>query len=224
MRKDAVIYIAALITSFTGVIQLIKWLRGSKPAKIEINNANGTIIIFNSYGESKEVQKVDYQVLKTSKVLDRINSCFAMIASNESIDKVKIIEQDGNSLNELVAIDRPDFELLTQTSNVSDLQTNLSEMVLPNVLVTIVKLSFEKNYKWSFYYDGFKINASIRDASFFEEIDNRITFAKGDKLIVDLRIIQEYDKDARSLKNREFIIDRVIGHMPYTKDQTELQL
>ncbi|GAB1468313.1 hypothetical protein MASR2M64_10290 [Candidatus Cloacimonadota bacterium] len=147
-----------------------------------------------------------------------------MIDSNESINSVKIIEQEGNSLKELVVIDRPDFELLSQTSNVLDLPTNLHVTTLSNVSVTIIKLSFERNYKWSFYYNGFKINASIRDLSFFEQIDNRIPFAKGDKLIVDLRIVQEYDKEVRSLVNREYIIDRVVNHIPFKDEQTVLQI
>jgi hypothetical protein len=223
-NNESVYYIAALIASLTGVIQLIKWLGGSKPAKIEINNVNGTIIIFNVDGEMKEISKVDYHVLKSSKVLGRINNCFAMIKSNESIDAVRIMEQEGNALNELVAVGRPDFEHLTQTSNVLDLPTNLQDTILPNVSVTITKLCFEKNYKWSFYFNGFKINASIKDDSFFGEIDNRIPFAKGDKLIVDLRIVQEYDKDVKSVVNKEYIIDRVVNHIPYRNEQTEFPM
>lgn len=223
-NKESIYYIAALLTSLTSVIQLIKWLRGGKPSKIEINNHNGTIIIFNTDGEKKEISNVDYNVLKSSKVLDRINSCFAMINNNESIDAVRIIEQEGDSLNELVSVERPDFELLTQTSNVLDILTDLHEITLPNVSITIIKLSFERNYKWCFYFNGFKINANIRDLSFFDLIDNRIPFAKGDKLIVDLRIVQEYDKDVRSLVNREYIIDKVISHIPVKNEQTEFPI
>jgi hypothetical protein len=223
-NKEAIAYIAALIGSLTGTIQLIKWLKGDKPSKIEINNNNGNITIINIDGDKRDISNVDYKVLQSTKIHNHVNNCFKMINCNESINSVKIIEQDGNLLKELVVIDRPEFDLLSQTSNVIDLPTSFHETMLPNVSITIVKLSFERNYKWSFYYNGFKINASIKDLSFFDQIDNGIHFAKGDKLIVDLRIVQEYDKEVRSLVNKEYIIDRVVNHIPVFDEQIELPM
>ena len=222
--SDSVAYISGLIASLTGIIQLIKWMRGEKPAKIEINNNNGNIVIINNQGKTKEISSVDYKILQSVKIHEHVTSCFSMIRDNESIDSFTIIEQDGNNLKELVNVERSDFDVLSTSSNILDSLTNINEEIMPNACVTIVKLSFEKNYKWSFYYNGFKLNASIKDDLFYKEIDARIPFAKGDKLIVDLRIIQEYSKEARSFVNKEYVIDKVISHIPYRDDQTQLEI
>lgn len=222
--SDSVAYISGLIASLTGIIQLIKWMRGEKPAKIEINNNNGNIVIINNQGKTKEISSVDYKILQSVKIHEHVTSCFSMIRDNESIDSFTIIEQDGNNLKELVNVERSDFDVLSTSSNILDSLTNINEEIMPNACVTIVKLSFEKNYKWSFYYNGFKLNASIKDELFYKEIDARIPFAKGDKLIVDLRIIQEYSKEARSFVNKEYVIDKVISHIPYRDDQTQLEI
>lgn len=219
-NKDAILYIAALITSLTGIIQFVKWLKGEKPSQITING--NIVIITKDDGNSKEIPTVDYKAIQSSKIHEFINCSFSMIKDNEKIDTVRILEQDGPSLKEMLNVDRDDFDYLTNTTQLLDINTNKHIETITNACVTIVKLSFEKNYKWSFYYEGFKINASIVDCAFFSEIDKRMRFAKGDRLIVNMRIVQEYIKEARSFVNKEYIIDEVIDHIPYKDDQSEI--
>ena len=77
----------------------------------------------------------------------------------------------------------------------------------------IVRLSFEDNLKWDFYYKGNKISAKIPDSNFYELIDKKEAFAKGDTLEVDLQIIQKFDESVNTLINKSYQINKIIRHL-----------
>lgn len=82
-------------------------------------------------------------------------------------------------------------------------------------MLNIVRLSFDKNQKWEFYYEGNKISAKIsEDDDFLKRIDNGEQFAKGDSLEVVLEIRQEFDKSVNTFVNKAYKVLRIIDHIP----------
>ncbi|MFK7946285.1 MAG: hypothetical protein AB8G11_01755, partial [Saprospiraceae bacterium] len=86
-----------------------------------------------------------------------------------------------------------------------------------NATLNITKLSFDKGLKWSFIYEGIKISANIIDDDFFKNIDEGKQFAKGDSLIVDLKIHQEFDNSVNAYINKKYQIVKVNNHIQRAK-------
>jgi hypothetical protein len=81
-----------------------------------------------------------------------------------------------------------------------------------SVFIRLFKISFEENAKWSFVYEGDKIQAVITDPNFQKLIDSNEAFAKGDILKVDLLIHQEYDKSVQDYLNKSFEVIKLIEY------------
>ncbi len=56
----------------------------------------------------------------------------------------------------------------------------------------IFKFVWDSSNKWGFIWNGVKIQARIKDDSFFKKIDSREQFSEGDTIIADIKAYQIY--------------------------------
>ena len=87
-------------------------------------------------------------------------------------------------------------------------------LVVKTGTLFIFSLSFDINTKWSFYYEGNKFNAKINDDEFVKLIDSGEKFAKGDTLVAEFEIRQEYYVPANTYVNKSYKILKIIKHNP----------
>jgi hypothetical protein len=91
-----------------------------------------------------------------------------------------------------------------------------------DAILIVVKADPGKGNKWQFYYKGNKINATIEDEKYIEQLEKGYGFAKGSGLIVDFLIKQIYDNAIGTYINKEYTILQIKRQLP--KEKTALQL
>ena len=107
------------------------------------------------------------------------------------------------------------MEVQTDFKNLSLKSKQIDEnrkRIIELTRLNIVRLSFEENLKWDFYYRGNKISARITDPKFYELIDKGESFAKGDTLEVELQINQLFDEGVNTYINKSYQLNRIINH------------
>lgn len=202
-------YLSGLITIVVGVLQLRQFLKGEEPRTkqeidtgIKIENVDGDVLVFD--------QKVVNIALGNQTVSDLVSKQFEKLNQDDQVQSYSVT----TSAEEEPAFraDRNDFSYLQKKQVVA--QDHVKEVVKNGVHLKIFKLSFDGGYKWGFVFDGNKITANIKDPEFFEAIDGGEKFAKGDELVVDLKVYQEYDQSIDGFVNQDYEIEKVIQHIP----------
>ena len=100
------------------------------------------------------------------------------------------------------------FSGLSKKSNI--VEKNQKKTPVKTSLV-IIRCSFDPTLKWDFIYTGFKISAKIIDISFWGSID-KYKFAKGDRLEVEMNILQEWDDSVQVYIHKSYEIITVYSH------------
>ncbi len=204
---ESINYLAGLVTIFLGVIELRRFLKGGEPQQkvevdsgIKIENIDGDVTVFD--------QKVVNIVLGNQSVNDLISKQFEKLNSDESVDSLTMQTDDV----EPFSADRNDFVRLQEKKIVS--KESVRELIRSGITLKILKLVWNDGNKWAFVYDGNKISALIRDPDFFQQIDAGEKFAKGDELVVDIKIYQIYDQSIDGYVNQDYEITKVHSHIP----------
>ena len=89
----------------------------------------------------------------------------------------------------------------------------------------VVKPSFNRKLKWNVLYQGIPISVNVKDERFLDRVQSGEKFARGDVLVVALRIEQVLDKQLRTYVNKKYEIVEVKQHIPFEPDlQGRLEL
>ena len=211
--RENVSFTSSIISSLSNSINISKHLRGGKPKSIETKDDQMQVYIENQNGEVKIVHVNELNIYSESGVTEALKGAFDVANRESKIKKIAVLDENNKELavvdrNELVDISSP----LPAPSPDDEQTRSITER---NVAINITKLSFEKNIKWSFILNGYKINAKVSDEDFYSSIiDKGEKFAKGDALRVDLRIEQEFDLGSNVFVNKQYEVVRVIKHLP----------
>lgn len=205
LTKDNLLFASGLISGLVGLIELKKHLRGKKPKDVttsgsetKITNENNNVITINSN---------IYNIYDTNVVInDALSQNFDILDNDSAITGFEITDKNEKPY---IRVDRVDFKDLTlKSEQIDDNKKSIIELTRLN----IVRLSFEENLKWDFYYRGNKISAKITDPNFYELIDKGEAFAKGDTLEVELQINQMFEESVNTYINKSYQINRIINH------------
>ena len=199
-----------LLSTLVNIFNLKKHLQGEKSKfkeikgnDIHIENVQGDVIIMptRTYSYCKD-PKVDKY---TSKIFQKIES------SDENIENLEVIDDKGRPLS---TFNKSDYRIMAKESP-EVIEKKTQKIVKEEVPVIPIKLDLErKENKWNFIYEGNRISAPINDNNFHREINGkRISFRKGDTLIVDLQIYQEFNEDIQAFENKGYEIVKVIKHI-----------
>ena len=213
--KENIIVASSLITGLVALIQLKKHLKGKSPK--EVKKENSVTIIINSENNKLSIDSNIYQIYENNIVInDALSQNFDAIDQDPAISAFEITDDKENPY---VRVERTDFRDLSQKTEIID---ENKKTIIENTCLNIVRLSFEEELKWDFYYRGNKISAKIADPNFQELIDNGESFAKGDVLEVELQINQIFENSVNTYINKSFQINRIIKHH-YRNEQKKIK-
>ncbi len=164
------------------LLKLVKWLKGRKITKATTID-NGRIRIETEQDfDSLEVSDQVIRLYRDRKVRESLNAVLHPL-QRQGIDK--FIVREGN--NEVETINKSEKEYFEVPLIPDEEITESTRKAAFNV----VGVFFEENLKWKLFDGDNRINASILDKGFLEQIEKgNVSFTKGDILEVELRTRQ----------------------------------
>ncbi len=210
--KETIPIGGTIIGILVGLIKIKEHLQGRKPKEIE--KCDDTIKITNDIGNVFVIEQLTYNIYDSNSVVkDSLAHNFDAINNDSSITGFEITDRNEKPY---VKIDRDQFVNLSIKSE--DISNN-EKLITEAATLNIVRLSFEGNLKWEFYYKGNRISAKIKDENFQKSIDNGEMFSKGDVLEVELQIIQCWEESVRTYVNKSYQVNKIIRHIPRDVEQ-----
>jgi hypothetical protein len=205
------VFLSGIVTIVVGVIQLKKWSSKSDDSKTEINgdqvnikDTNGDVIF--------QTNNITYNIYKNNQAVnDAVSAQFQAVTNDEEMEAITIQSDDDT-----VTLKRDDFPTLSQKRLI---EVEDTEEATVAAQLTISKLVLDnKDRKWEFVYQGSKVGAKIDDEDFWQKIlAGEVSFANGDVLVADLKIIREYDATIGTYLNKDYCVMNVRQHLPRTR-------
>lgn len=206
--KDSVEILGSIVATTVGVVQLKKWMKKADESKTEISGDQ--VNIKDTHGDVIfQTNNITYNLFKNNQAVnDAVSDQFQAVNKDGEVDAVTIAASEGE-----VTFAKEDFETLAEKRIIEIEDT---EVVTVPAQLTISKLVLDNaDRKWEFVYQGSKIGAKVSDEAFWQKIlAGDISFANGDVLVADLKIIRELDKNLGAFLNREYCVLNVRQHLP----------
>lgn len=201
-----------IIGIVVGLIELKKFLKGKKAKNSE--SQGNTTTITNHYGDVITIENTTFNIYENNTIIkDALTQNFDVLNNDYAITGFEITNKKEMPL---IRVDKKDFEIMAQKSE----ETESGERtIIEASTVNILRVSFEENLKWDFYYRGIKISAKISDPNFYELIDKGQAFAKGDILEVELQINQKFDETVNTFVTKSYQINKIIRHLSRNEQQ-----
>jgi hypothetical protein len=205
--KENIAVAKQVMDTVTGVFNLGKFLKGKAPKEVN-TQSNGTTV-YNTNGSVIVINNPVYNIYKSNRnIQDSLTQEFETLAKDSHVKGFEILDDKDNKL---VDIPKDDF---FQLANPEKFVAFPDEQLLTKIVVlNISTLSFEPTKKWTFYYEGNKIQAKI-SPDFSLRIDAGEKFAKGDSLKAEIEIQQVFDKSVNTYINKSFRILQILEHYP----------
>jgi hypothetical protein len=212
LTKENIQVGAAIVTTVVGLIELKKFLKGKKAKEVQQQGDKTKII--NKDGNVIIIENATFNIYENSPVVkDALAQNFDALNNDPAITGFEITDKNENTL---VRVDKIEFVDLSQKSEeIEEGERKIVEAATLNV----VRVSFEENLKWDFYYRGIKISAKIADPTFYELIDKGEAFAKGDVLEVELQINQKFDESVNTFVTKSYQVNKIIRHLSRNEQQ-----
>ncbi|HBX0977493.1 hypothetical protein [Klebsiella aerogenes] len=174
-----------------GLVQLIKWLGPKKIKRIE-PTFDGNVKIFTD--EENEV--FDSQVLelyKNKKLRRSLENVITKPLERDGIENFAVTTDNGKTFVEVSKKEAAFFKVDSKEDLI------ISESITERALHPL-DISFREGHKWHFSDGASPFHAEVSDEKFLKAIDDQsVAFAKGDLLLVDLKITQYLtDKGVRT--------------------------
>ncbi|MHB8260600.1 MAG: hypothetical protein ACYDCN_05490 [Bacteroidia bacterium] len=212
LTKDNIEVGAAIIGTVVGLIQIKKFLKGKKAKEVTIEGDKTKII--NKDGNVLIIENATFNIYEHNLTIkDALAQNFDALNNDPAITGFEITDKNEKPL---VRVDKSEFVDLSQKSE--EMEEGERKLV-EAATVNIVRVSFEENLKWDFYYRGIKIAAKIADPSFYELIDKGEAFAKGDVLEVELQINQKFDESVNTFVTKSYQVNKIVRHLSRNEQQ-----
>lgn len=212
INKENITITAAILTTLVHSIKLKNHLKGRKAQSIEKTNNGNEVNIKNQNGQTLIINTDTFNFYNNSTIDSNLSGAFKAAQKEKDLRGLEILDSKDKKLIEV-----PRSEMNYLQEPIVDLDTKQREVIKTNVPINATKLAWDEKLKWSFVYEGQKINAKITDVSFFDRINKGEQFAKGDTLNVDLKIKQEFNEDVNTYLNKSFEVVKVNKHIPRPK-------
>lgn len=165
-----------------GLVQLIKWLGPKKINRIEPMFDGQTKIFIDDESEIFDSQVID--LYKNKKIRRALENVITKPLERDGIDSFAVTIDNGKSFVEVSKSESSFFKADRAE------ETIISESITERAIQPL-DISFREGHKWQFSDGASPFQASVSDEKFLKAIDEQsVTFAKGDLLLVDLKITQ----------------------------------
>lgn len=215
-NTQTLVTVSSVVTIISGMISIRKFLKGEKPSKV-IENNHG-VIIEDGTGKKITVDNRSYKItINNNCVNDSLDKIFNTLNNDTAIDAFKILDQNDKKM---LSVEKKEFIDVSKSIHI---KVDEEKKEIVNETLIIFKVVFEEKYKWEFYRGEYKINALIEDKTFYNKINSGETFAKGDRLEVEMEITKIFDQSMQEYLPKSYIIKKVKGHTkPNKAEQMEL--
>jgi hypothetical protein len=161
----------------------------------------------------KDVYEAKKLVEKSERFKGAVGRVFEAAEADPNVIGVALT--DDRPGHPPIVIPRESFAIFREP----DSGTEKSREIVEITQVEISRAILERGKRrWEFFWRGFKIAAPILDERFFDRFfAHEITIAPGDALEVELRIVQERNKDSGIYVNVRYEIVEVLNHVPRMK-------
>jgi len=188
----------------TGLIALIRWLRGRKPDGIVQNGENLTFeCVENGTVERFESRQEVLLLFQSQKVLSALSNTLKPL-EREGVDRFAS-SQNGETQT---VIGKEEWRWFVQAALGADTEETCTTR--KNCLLRVETVAFQKGHKWRFSDGGASFYAQITDSEFVARIESGERFGAKDVLRTDLLCIQSMTDNG--LKTR-YEITAVHEHM-----------
>jgi hypothetical protein len=177
-------------------------MRGRRPDKVERLSDSHVRVTF--MGESFEIPLALMRLYQDLAVRTAAERVVAEPLKREGIDTFEV-RQDRRPL---ITVNKDEKEFFAKPELPEETLVESTR----RAAFSIISLAFKEDRKWRLYDGNTQISALIEDEDFQRRVDaNQISFAKGDILLCDVRVIQK--QTDRGLST-EYVVERVIEHRP----------
>lgn len=212
LTKDNIEVGAAIVATVVGLIELKKFLKGKKAKDVQTQGDKTKIV--NKDGNIIIIENATFNIYEHSPVVkDALAQNFDVLNNDPAITGFEITDK---SEKPLVRVEKSEFADLSQKSE--EFEEGERKLV-EAATINVVRVSFEENLKWDFYYRGIKISAKIADPTFYELIDKGEAFAKGDVLEVELQTNQKFDESVNTFVTKSYQVNKIIRHLSRNEQQ-----
>ena len=203
--KD-LLWLLGIGSPVTGLIQLLKWLKGRKPEKVEplqaVDGSVGPVVQITAGPDSIVVGQIVYNLGSDPAVRDAARR-LARPASTPGIKAIEFKVDDSSS-----SITREDASDISVPEEVVE---EPEELLLPKsqrrAIVKPVKVWFEKGNRWQFSDGNNNFNADVADETFLGDLrQGTVQLGHNTELEVDLS--WETFRSPKGLDTR-YVVERV---------------
>jgi hypothetical protein len=210
--SEAVNYTASIVTILGGVFAAYKILKG-KPLKEDADkDVTEKIIRENNITITNSSFVTIYN---NSTVRSAISKSIETAENDSAVEGICVSNRD----NKIVTIKRKDFsDLIYDDFDKEGEKEEIRHIIVDDVTLGIITLSFDRKKNWEFLYEGFKISMPMRDSGLSSLIDRGMRFAKGDSIVVKLEIVRQYNPTYEGYQNKKYRIVEFLRHIPRPKE------
>lgn len=206
---NAIVNATELLILISLLVRLIKFLKGKKPDKI-LENEDKSFSIWKD-GKTLKFEKKVIELYKDYKLRKSFEDLVSPLIK-DGIDDLAIKEYGKEDYLCQITKDEKDWFLCPDSK-----EEEIDQPKVFETYISIINLSFKEGNKW-FVNDG---NESfyiiVEDENFLKRIDDSIVkFSKGDILKVQIRKVQFYNFDKKSLRS-EYFVEKVLEHKTPSK-------
>lgn len=189
----------------TGVIQVIKWLKGRK-----INNVTleiGKATIFTEDGDFIETEKEVLSLLQDYQIRQRLEAAIYKPLQRSGINSISFALIENGKLQEVDTVSTDESKYFI-TPELEEEQFPESQY---QAMLQLISVSFQEKNKWRVSDGTNTFYAEVTDKKFIDKIaNNEASFAKDDKIWAVVRVKQVLKGDAMKA---DYFIDEVIDHI-----------
>lgn len=209
LSKENIGYAKEVVKTVVETYKILKFLKGEKPKSTRTNGQ--TISIENNYGVVNNFDLTGATIyLEGKEVRNLLSNSFETIDNDPNITSFELLDKNKKPL---IQIEKNEFINLA-TFEDDPLESKTEKIkIIENAIITLFSFDWGMRKKWDFYYEGTKIPIKILDETFLKAINKGEAFAKGDALLVDLEIKQEWDLEANVFVNKSYYLKKYIKHI-----------
>lgn len=202
------------IISIIGIVFSVYVFRKGKPIKEEILDDIKKIIEESNKKNNNNIElQTIINIYNRQSPRKEISKSIELANNDSEITGIEIV---NNGMN-MVEIDKSEFEeLIYDDFDKEGITETIKHVVFPEARLGIVTLSFDKKSNWKFLYSASPspITMPMQDETLSALIESGMRFAKGDSLVVDLEVTQEYNQECNMYIPKKYRIAKFIKHIP----------
>lgn len=204
----------ALLSEHPLIQQTISFIRQFVEIKLHLKGKplptelpDGQLVIKDSVVENSVINLV-----VNSKVSRAFDSAVSEILRDDSVQSVTITRGKRGDVDTVVKITRDELPYLQKPGEADESDDKRKTTFRDDVVVIVHTPVLHGNAKWKVLLDDHVIEVSIEDEAYLDQVHrSKITFAAGDRMQVNLKVIHKYDFKMATYLPDKYVVTKVVG-------------